>query len=34
MKKLLAVLGVIIMLGTVAGCACHAPEANYKGETR
>lgn len=34
MKKLIAILGVLVMLGTVAGCSCHAPETNYKGETR
>lgn len=34
MKKLIAVLGVIVMLGMVAGCSCHAPEGNYKGEVR
>jgi len=34
MKKLIAIVSVIVMLGTIAGCACHAPEGNYKGETR
>jgi predicted small lipoprotein YifL len=35
MKKLIAVLGVLVMLGTIAGCACHAPEQmSYKGENR
>jgi len=31
MKKLIAVLGVLVMLGAVAGCSCHAPEQTYKG---
>ncbi len=34
MKKLIAVLGVLVMLGTIAACSCHAPEQMYKGETR
>lgn len=35
MKKLIAVFGVLFLLGGVVGCACHAPEpVSYKGETR
>ena len=33
MRKLIAVLGVLMMLGSVAGCYCHPQEpVMYKGE--
>jgi len=31
MKKLLALVAVMLVLGTVAGCSCHTTPA-YKGE--
>ena len=35
MKKLIALLGILVVLGGVVGCTCHAPEqGNYKGESR
>lgn len=34
MKKLIAVLGVIVMLGAIAGCSCPGPQPMYKGEVR
>jgi hypothetical protein len=35
MKKLIAVLGVVVMLGMVAACSCPGPQPmSYKGETR
>ncbi len=35
MKKLIAVLGVLVVLGTIAGCSCPGPQqhVSYKGET-
>jgi|GEM_PF-3886311 len=35
MKKLIAMLGVLVMLGGIVSCTCQAPQPmNYKGETR
>ena len=35
MKKLIAMVGILMVLGGIVGCTCHSPEPmSYKGETR